>query len=92
MLLCLLPLMLSTDSSNLKSPLSTSGLELEEELETKPQDLVLNLPLELLLVMASKSAESRIALPSPPILPEEKEVEKVADFDLLMDYFRYIFH
>jgi ribosomal protein S11 len=37
MLLCLLPLMLSTDSSNLKSPLSTSGLELEEELETKPQ-------------------------------------------------------
>ena len=32
-----------------------------------------------------------MSLPFPPILPEEKEVEKVADFDLLMDYFTSIY-
>ena len=42
-------------------------------------------------VMVLKSAESRMSLPFPPILPEEKEVEKVADFDLLMDYFTSIY-
>ena len=73
-----------TDSSNSKSPQFTSGLEQEEELETKPPDQEPNPPLELLLVMASKSVESRTSPPYPLILLEEKEVEKVADFDCCM--------
>lgn len=88
-LLCLLPLMSSTDSNSWRSQLSTLDLEPEEEMEIKLLDQAPNLPLELLPVMALKSEELRM-WPQFQLIPQEEDAEKVADFDLFCAYHQYL--
>ena len=78
--LCKQQSMSSIVLSNLISQQSTSRWEQEEVLETRPPDLVLNQPLELLPVMESKSVVLRTWLQFPLTQPV-KVLEKVEDFD-----------
>jgi len=48
-------------------------------LNQRPQDQVLNLPLELSQEMGLELVESRMLLQSQPIAPEELVVEEVED-------------
>ena len=67
-------------SSSVSTP-STSNLEEEVEPTPNLQDLVPNLPSELLPVTVSELVELKMSLPFQPIPPEERVVEEVEDSD-----------
>ena len=67
-------------SSSVSTP-STSNLEEEVEPTPNPQDLVPNLPSELLPVTVSELVELKMSLPFQPIPLEERVVEEVEDSD-----------
>jgi hypothetical protein len=71
--------MFATPSRPLESTLSTSNWEQEVVSAQRPQDQVLNQPLELLQELDSESVELRTLPQSQPTLPEELVVEEVED-------------
>jgi hypothetical protein len=75
--------MLCKDANNSRSPPSTLNSEPEEELDPRLPDPVPKPLLEPWPVSASKSAELKTSLPSPPIALDVAEEEEVEDSEIL---------